>query len=237
LNAKTGIGKGLAILSLSLATYASSSFMPERQAMASWQTVQQVVKRYGPTVDSQLRAEFSARGLSYPPAQVTLLGLKHEKRLELWARDAGRWQYVKAWPVKAASGIAGPKLKEGDRQVPEGFYRISKFNPNSNFHLSLKLNYPNAFDQLQAKHEGRKNLGGNIFIHGRDRSTGCLAIGDEAIEELFVLIERVGLVNSEVIIAPHDLRNRPVDSANAARLGWVGELYQAIETSMQEFRK
>ena len=77
--------------------------------------------------------------------------------------------------------------------MPEGVYAIEAFNSNSRFHLSLKLDYPNAVDRQQAALEGRDQLGGDIFLHGKDVSVGCLAMGDAAIEELFVLVARTGI--------------------------------------------
>jgi murein L,D-transpeptidase YafK len=79
--------------------------------------------------------------------------------------------------MKRASGKAGPKLREGDGQVPEGIYRIDGLNPNSSYHLSLKLNYPNDFDLEQARTEGRTELGGDIFIHGKAVSIGKTRAG------------------------------------------------------------
>ena len=70
------------------------------------------------------------------------------------------------------------KLKEGDGQVPEGIYHIDSLNPNSMFHLSIRLDYPNSFDKQQGKIDGRKELGSDIMIHGNTCSSGCLAIGD-----------------------------------------------------------
>ncbi|NJN46820.1 MAG: L,D-transpeptidase family protein [Candidatus Competibacteraceae bacterium] len=95
------------------------------------------------------------------------------------------WQPIKHYPVLAASGTLGPKLCEGDRQVPEGIYRIKSLNPNSAYHLSLELDYPNAFDLRQAERDGRNNPGSAICIHGKAVSVGCLAMGDTAIEELY----------------------------------------------------
>jgi murein L,D-transpeptidase YafK len=82
------------------------------------------------------------------------------------------------------SGTMGPKRMEGDYQVPEGFYHINEFNPNSNYHLSLGINYPNASDRILSNTD---RPGGSIYIHGNCVSTGCIAISDEPIEELYVL--------------------------------------------------
>ena len=89
------------------------------------------------------------------------------------------------------------KLREGDRQVPEGLYRLIGRNPNSNYHLSMKLDYPNSYDPRHAKREGRSNPGSNIFIHGKSLSVGCLAMSGEAIEAFFVLVRGDHLRGSE----------------------------------------
>jgi L,D-transpeptidase catalytic domain len=95
----------------------------------------------------------------------------------VWVETSGQVVFIHSYSVLVASGHNGPKLREGDRQVPEGFYRITSLNPNSSYHLSIKLNYPNAFDQQHADEEGRDRLGGDIFIHGKAASIGCLAMG------------------------------------------------------------
>ena len=82
------------------------------------------------------------------------------------------------------SGRLGPKLKEGDRQVPEGLYRVESLNPNSRYHLSLRVNYPNEQDKSYGRLDGRNNLGTDIMIHGKDCSIGCLAMGDPSCDFL-----------------------------------------------------
>ena len=117
--------------------------------------------------------------------------------LELWASQNGNWRFIKQYSINGASGAPGPKLREGDRQVPEGLYRLIGRNPNSNYHLSMKLDYPNSYDLRHAKREGRSNPGSNIFIHGKSLSVGCLAMSGEAIEAFFVLVRGDHLRGSE----------------------------------------
>ena len=134
-----------------------------------------------------LRRRFADAGLSYPPKEVFLRAFKRERVLELWARGTGgerRFRLVHVYPVLAASGDAGPKRREGDGQVPEGFYVVDRFNPRSQFHLSLGLDYPNASD-LRRAHDPAAP-GSDIFIHGDAVSIGCLAMGDAAIEEIYL---------------------------------------------------
>ncbi len=136
---------------------------------------------------AQPRLEFLFRqaGLSYPASEVFLRVLKMEKELELWARNdrGGPFILVKAYPVCASSGTVGPKRRQGDLQVPEGFYHVSGFNPWSQFHLSLRVDYPNAADRILG---GVGDLGGDIFIHGSCVTIGCVPIRDESIEEVYL---------------------------------------------------
>ncbi|MFN2508264.1 MAG: hypothetical protein ABR589_05780, partial [Chthoniobacterales bacterium] len=88
----------------------------------------------------------------------------------------------------------------------EGIYRVEGLNPNSRFHLSLRLDYPNGFDRARALAEGRTKLGGQIMIHGDIVSKGCFAMGDPASEDLFVLAALTGIANVRVILTPVDFR-------------------------------
>lgn len=192
-------------------------------------TVEDVVRIFGPEAIERLSPHFKRAGVDYPPRELTLLGLKAEKRLEVWAPDRrGVNKLIRTYDIQAASGMRGPKLREGDRQVPEGVYKLVMLNPNSDYHLSMKINYPNSFDRSQAEMEGRSHLGGDIFIHGKSVSAGCLAMGDLPIEELFVLVSHVGKENVKVVIAPHDPRQRPLGPAAEGMPDWVPELYQTI---------
>jgi len=185
-------------------------------------------------VEAGLKSRFELAGVDYPPERIQLIALKQTRRLELWAYQQGGWRYVHDYPVFAASGEAGPKLREGDRQVPEGFYRIVELNPNSHFHLSMKLNYPNTFDWMQAAREGREQPGSNIFIHGSAWSSGCLAVGNRYVEELFYLVGKVGLDRAGVLIAPYDFRRRPIE-LSGEEPAWVSDLYARLKLRMGDF--
>ncbi len=191
-------------------------------------TVEQVLRALDASVDRSLRPVFSQAGVSYPPERLTLLAFKAEKRLEVYAPDReGKMKRVTSYPVLAASGMAGPKLQEGDRQVPEGFYRIVLLNPNSSYHLSLRVDYPNAEDIARAKEEGRdtSNLGSDIMIHGGAGSSGCLAIGDPAVEEIFGLVAKTGLDHTELVIAPWDFRSKTNHEIPPNAPAWTGALH------------
>lgn len=200
-------------------------------------TVADRLMSYGTLVRNTIGPEFERVGLQYPPKQLILVGLKTEKILELYASDGiMEPMYIKAYPILAASGSVGPKLREGDMQVPEGIYQIESLNPNSRFHLSLRVNYPNEFDREQAKIDGRSQLGGDIMIHGSQVSVGCLAIGDQAIEELFVLAADTGLENIRVILSPIDFRIKDVPLISGIP-GWTQELYGKIKEQLQSLQK
>jgi murein L,D-transpeptidase YafK len=133
----------------------------------------------------RLEARFRRANLRYPPGEIFLRVFKLEGEMELWARNdrEGAFVLVKAYPVCASSGAVGPKRREGDLQVPEGFYRVSGFNPWSRFHLSLRVDYPNASDRILG--EG-PHLGGDIFIHGSCVTIGCIPLQDGPIEEVYL---------------------------------------------------
>ncbi|WP_172465412.1 L,D-transpeptidase family protein [Legionella cincinnatiensis] len=202
------------------------------------QAVDRAVKRYGLRVEPQLKSYFSRAGISYPPREVALLAFKSERKVELWARNSKQsWKHIHDYPLTGFSGRLGPKLRENDKQIPEGVYRLVNFNPFSSMHLSMMINYPNNFDRQKGYQDGRRQLGNNIFIHGKNLSVGCLAIGDLAIDQLFILARRVGLNNIQVIIAPNDLRKKKPSTSTFAQPRWLPELYKQIAESLKPFGK
>jgi hypothetical protein len=134
--------------------------------------------------EQPIRELFAEAGAKYPAHELYLRAFKRERELEMWARASdGPWTLVITYAIAGASGGPGPKRREGDRQVPEGFYEINRFNPKSNFHLSMGLNYPNEADRILGDPE---KPGYDIFLHGRDSSIGCMAMGDDRIEEIYL---------------------------------------------------
>ena len=210
--------------------------MPVEIHIMGKKTVSERVRELSAGVHGRLEAHFRDAGLEYPPQKIALLGFKEEKLLEVWgAGSAGVFRLVKTFPILAASGVLGPKLREGDRQVPEGLYRIESLNPNSLFHVSLRVNYPNAFDRARALEEGRDNPGSDIMIHGKAASIGCLAVGDEAAEDLFVLAAETGVSQVEVILSPVDFRKRDLPREPVAGPEWVAGLYAEIRKALAGF--
>ena len=136
------------------------------------------------TQEAELRRLFASRGISYPASEIFLRAFKRERVLELWVRNpaTGRFAKLTDYPICALSGELGPKRKQGDEQVPEGFYSIEAFNPWSQYHLSLGIDYPNRADRMRG---AGARLGGDIFIHGDCKTVGCLPVTDDKIEELY----------------------------------------------------
>ena len=157
--------------------------------------------------------------------RLSILVFKNERRVEVHAEG---WKEPRRYAMTGFSGSLGPKLEEGDRQIPEGIYGIEYLNPNSRFHLSLKVSYPNESDKLRAAEDGRVNLGGNIMIHGGSATIGCIPIGDDAIEEIFYLVDAVGIRNVTVIIAPYDMRKGRYKDLEKSQLPWYGALCDSI---------
>jgi hypothetical protein len=128
---------------------------------------------------------FAAADAAFPPQALLLRGFKAERRLEVWgaSSDKGPFVHVTTYEVCAASGDLGPKRYEGDGQVPEGFYTLDWYDPISKFHLGMLVSYPSLSDRIL----GERKPGGEIMIHGKCASVGCLALTDERIQELWVI--------------------------------------------------
>ena len=123
---------------------------------------------------------------------------KKEALLEIWIEKEGKYVHLKDYPICAYSGQLGPKLKEGDKQAPEGFYRVypAQLNPRSKFHLAFNLGYPNAYDRAHHR------TGSYLMVHGRCTSIGCYAMTDKKIEEIYGLVE-AALKNGQAYVPVH----------------------------------
>lgn len=134
---------------------------------------------------TQLAADLVAAGFTMgDPVHIRIL--KRERRLEVWLQaDGGRYAKFRDYDICRFSGELGPKLKEGDRQAPEGFYRVARaqLNPNSRHHLSFNLGFPNAFDRQLGR------TGSALMVHGGCSSIGCYAITDESVDEVYAMLE------------------------------------------------
>jgi murein L,D-transpeptidase YafK len=117
-------------------------------------------------------------------APVLIRIFKEEGDLEVWIDDGSRYRLFRNYAICRWSGRLGPKLRQGDAQAPEGFYSVRRgqLNPNSAYHLSFDLGYPNAFDRAHGR------TGDYLMVHGNCVSLGCYAMGDAQIEEIYTLV-------------------------------------------------
>ena len=171
--------------------------------------------------DSTVRTFVEANGLAYPPRAILLRAFKKEGALELWgaASEAGPYVLLKTYGICATSGVLGPKRRFGDEQVPEGFYDLDFFNPQSNFYLSMHINYPNGADRILGY---RQNLGGTIYLHGNCASIGCIPITDDGIKEVYwlaVLVRNGGAKHLPIQIFPARLTEAKFQELAKSRIG------------------
>jgi murein L,D-transpeptidase YafK len=129
---------------------------------------------------------FENSKLPYKGFSLFIRAFKAERIVEAWVKAADESSYtlLTSFPFCATSGELGPKRKEGDLQIPEGIYTLNHFNPQSNFYLSLGVNYPNASDKILSD---KKSPGSAIYIHGNCVTIGCIPLTDDKIKELYIL--------------------------------------------------
>ena len=194
------------------------------------------IQEYGKAARDKLKPFFDIAKIKYPPEKLTFICIKDEKLLHIFAEDQkGKNKLVISYPIVDASGTSGPKLQEGDKQVPEGFYRLTGFKPDSIAHLALMINYPNEEDKRNARVDKRGNLGCDIEIHGSYWSTGCLAMGDPAIEEIFVLAYDTGLKNIKLIFAPSNLNIKEPELKMSEQPKWLPGLYDRLKSELADY--
>lgn len=157
---------------------------------------------------------------------------KEESELEVWKqRDDGRFYHFKTYPVCNWSGDLGPKLKQGDKQAPEGFYRVAsnQLNPNSQFHVSFNLGYPNSYD----KSLGR--TGDFLMVHGKCKSAGCYAMTDALMEEIYGLAReslKGGQQSFEVHAFPFRMTDENMKRYRKSK--WIG-FWRTLKTGYDHF--
>lgn len=199
-------------------------------------TLEERLQQFGALATARLASYFEAADVTFPPTELTFVVFKDQRTLEIFARNnSGSWRFIRTYPILGTSGQLGPKLREGDRQIPEGIYRVVFLNPNSMYHVSLRLDYPNAFDHEMALADGREHLGTDIMIHGKTSSIGCLAMGDEAAEDLFTLTALTKSENVTVLISPTDLR-RSLPSLRG-QPAWTQRLYEVLRAQLVQFSR
>lgn len=150
---------------------------------------------------------------------------KKEAMLELWLRKGGRFALYRSFPICAFSGKLGPKVKQGDHQAPEGFYKVSarQLNPKSAYYLAFNVGFPNAYDRQH------RRSGSALMVHGDCKSVGCYAMTNKGIEEIYGFVEaalRNGQSEVPVHIFPFRMTQSNIDSETKGGIFYRGEYGQ-----------
>jgi murein L,D-transpeptidase YafK len=158
-------------------------------ASDNFKTKQLKYERVRAAYDEKSEAVFAllkSKNLESSKLRVFFRVFKKEQKMEIWAKNEKDKAFLllKTYDIVSPTGNLGPKRKQGDMQTPEGFYLVDRFNPVSNFHLSLGINYPNESDKILGE---KGNLGGDIFIHGSNVTVGCMPMTDDKIKEIYIL--------------------------------------------------
>lgn len=154
---------------------------------------------------AQFDARLKAAGV-VPGTPIHIRIYKLQSELEVWTEKNGRFERFATYPICMWSGRLGPKLKEGDRQAPEGFYTVGKdaLNPNSRMHLSFNLGFPNVYDR------GKGRTGSYLMVHGGCGSIGCYAVTDGVVDEVWRMVT-AALDNGQARIPVHAFPFRMTD--------------------------
>ena len=182
-------------------------------AFLNYQMTFEKVKTAVAKSDTVVKKLFAAKGIKYPCKNILWRAFKGPSEMELWARNSinDTFVLIKNYQICALSGILGPKRWEGDKQVPEGFYFLSDFKPNSAYYLSMLVGYPNYSDLIQGNKE---KPGGDIYIHGACMTIGCMPMTDELIGELYIIsmnARAYGQLNIPVQIYPIRYTQKSID--------------------------
>lgn len=147
---------------------------------------------------------------------------KLESELELWVEKNGHFERFATYPICLWSGRLGPKLQEGDRQAPEGFYTVAseQLNPNSRMHRSFSLGFPNVFDEAHGR------TGSFIMVHGGCASIGCFAVTDPVVDEIWRMVT-AALDQGQARFPVHVFPFRMTDDAMKAHRGATWESFWA----------
>lgn len=180
--------------------------------------------------EDTLMKQFRQKKLEWPVRNMYIRSFKYDSQLEVWVKyeNNERYKLFKTYKVCALAGSLGPKRMQGDYQVPEGFYYINEFNPRSAYHLSLGLNYPNASDRMLGD---SLQPGGDIYIHGKCVTSGCIPIMDQQIEELYILAAHAHSQGQDFIpvhIFPVDFKN---ERSNAYLAKYLKQFPEYIKLS------
>ena len=148
--------------------------------------------------EDTLKKQFAEKGIVWPAKFMYIRSFKYDSQMEVWIKNDRKEPYklFNTYKVCALAGTLGPKRFEGDYQVPEGFYYINEFRPNSNYHLALGVNYPNASDRILSD---SFKPGSAIYVHGSCVTVGCIPITDEQIEDLYIIASTVHSAGQDFI--------------------------------------
>jgi murein L,D-transpeptidase YafK len=157
----------------------------------------------------KITSKLETFGIRLENLNILIVAYKADRQLDIFAKNEidRTYKHIQTYDICSSSGVLGPKRKEGDEQVPEGFYVINRFNPTSKFYLSLGINYPNQSDKKKSKHS---KLGGDIFIHGSCVTIGCIPMTDDKIKEIYIYAiqsRQNGQVEIPVYIFPFKMTN------------------------------
>jgi murein L,D-transpeptidase YafK len=175
----------LVLMGLCLAT-ALTAQPPQQRDFLSFQKSFKRVSEAFDNKEALLKEAFKAKGLAWPARYMYIRSFKHDSQLEVWVKQEAKEKFklFKTYKVCALAGNLGPKRFEGDYQVPEGFYYLNEFKPNSQYTMALGVSYPNASDRVLSD---SIRPGSDIYIHGSCVTVGCIPLTDEPIKELYVL--------------------------------------------------
>ena len=221
----------LILITIGFLKFGRSIYVPAINKIKGKETVESILDKIQNDALDRLRLNFDKAAFKDFPQEIIIVAFKEEKKLQVYANHNAAIKFIKEYPFTAYSGELGPKLKEGDRQIPEGIYKVEYLNPNSSYYLSIKVNYPNEFDKSKSQLANVKDMGGDIFIHGKSATIGCIPIGDEAIEEVFLMTQKAINNGVKVIISPRDFREN-TDYPKIKSIDWENELYDKIKIEL-----
>ena len=209
--------------------------MPLVNKLKRRQTIEKIETKIEHDVWNRLERNLDLAGYKHGyPKEIVLVAFKEERLLHVYSKDSIGTTLIKSYPFTAFSGQLGPKLKEGDKQIPEGIYEVEYLNPNSAYYLSIKVNYPNQFDKSKSAFSNHAEMGGDIFIHGKSATIGCIPIGDQAIEEVFLMTNKAFNNKVKIIISPRDFRTNPT-FPEIEGIDWENELYDLINNELKNY--
>lgn len=224
---------GLIVIIIVFLKFGRSIYIPLLNKVKGKETVKSRIESIEKDVWNRLEKNLEIAGYKMDyPQEIILVAFKEERILQVYSKDYSGIKLIKEYPFTGFSGQLGPKLKEGDKQIPEGIYKVEYLNPNSSYYLSIKVSYPNEFDKSKTEFTNVSEMGGDIFIHGKSATIGCIPIGDKAIEEVFLLTQKAINNDIKVIISPRDFR---INSKypKIEKIDWENELYDTIHNELK----